>query len=367
MRADRLRFPICGTAIAAVALLCGMVPLDAHPAATTSVSIQPMRGGVVEIVIAADAESLATKLEVLDHSAHRPLDGPSGTQAGAASTPAARITGRADTLLRHVTLESGGRPVPLIWDRLDTTADGRVSIHLRGTTPPGAGIRWRTTLVYGSYALIVRTAGQPDILTWLEGASWSAPVSLVRRSVWRTMAGAVALGFTHILPYGIDHILFVVGLFCLSTRPRQILAQVSAFTVAHSITLGLTLYGLIALPPRLIEPLIALSVAYVGVENLVTSQLKPWRIVIVFAFGLLHGMGFAEALAALHLERSELLTTLVAFNVGVEAGQMSVVLSAAVLLGLATRARQTWGQPTARFASAAIGLIGLVWTVQRLG
>ena len=87
------------------------------------------------------------------------------------------------------------------------------------------------------------------------------------------------LGFTHILPKGLDHILFVVGIFLLSARWRNVLTQVSTFTIAHSITLGLTMYGVVSLPARVVEPMIALSIAYVAIENLVLSELKPWRVI----------------------------------------------------------------------------------------
>jgi hypothetical protein len=137
-----------------------------------------------------------------------------------------------------------------------------------------------------------------------------------------------ALGYTHILPKGTDHILFVLGIFLLSTRWRPILAQVTAFTVAHTITLGLTIYGIVSLSPRIVEPLIALSIVYVAVENVVTPELRPWRVALVFAFGLLHGMAFAGVLSQLGLPRTEFLTALLCFNAGVELGQLSVILGA---------------------------------------
>src|SRR5438128_2352916 len=139
------------------------------------------------------------------------------------------------------------------------------------------------------------------------------------------VARDVALGFTHILPNGLDHILFVLGLFFLTTNVRSVLAQVTAFTVAHSITLGLALYGIASLPASIVEPLIALSIAYVAIENLVTTDLKPRRLALVFSFGLLHGMGFAGVLRELGLPPSQFLTALLTFNVGVEAGQLSVI------------------------------------------
>ena len=127
--------------------------------------------------------------------------------------------------------------------------------------------------------------------------------------------------------------LFVLGIYLLSGRARSVLWQVSAFTVAHSITLGLSMYGLVAVPPRIVEPLIALSIAYVAIENIFLSELKSWRVALVFAFGLLHGMGFAGALKELGLPRSEFVTALLTFNVGVEAGQLAVIGAAFLLVG----------------------------------
>ena len=117
----------------------------------------------------------------------------------------------------------------------------------------------------------------------------------------------------------------MLGVFLLSTRLRTVLVQLSAFTVAHSITFGLSMYGIVSLPPAIVEPAIALSIAYVAVENLTTSRLRRHRVALVFAFGLLHGLGFAGALSALALPRSQFLLALVGFNVGVEAGQIAVV------------------------------------------
>ena len=119
--------------------------------------------------------------------------------------------------------------------------------------------------------------------------------------------------------------LFVLGIYLLSGRARSVLWQVSAFTVAHSITLGLSMYGVVAVSPRIVEPMIALSIAYVAIENIFLSELKSWRVALVFAFGLLHGMGFAGALKELGLPRSEFVTALLTFNVGVEAGQLAVI------------------------------------------
>jgi len=174
------------------------------------------------------------------------------------------------------------------------------------------------------------------------------------------------LGFTHILPGGVDHILFVLGVFLFGSRLKSMLWQVSAFTVAHSITLGLTLYGIVSLSAAWVEPLIAISIAYVAVENLFTSRLTPWRVAVVFAFGLLHGMGFASALRELGLPRSEFLTGLVTFNAGVEAGQLAVIAGAFVLVACWPLSHDEYRRRIVVPGSALIALIGLYWTIARL-
>jgi hydrogenase/urease accessory protein HupE len=205
----------------------------------------------------------------------------------------------------------------------------------------------------------------------LEGDEVSRPMALDTLVVPPSRATVAwtypALGFTHIIPKGLDHILFVLGIFLLSRRLRPMLWQVSAFTVAHSITLGLRLYGVIELDPRIVEPLIALSIVYVAAENLWTSELKPWRVALVFAFGLLHGMGFAGVLRELALPRSEFLTGLAAFNIGVEAGQLAVILTAFVSIGLWTCRSDAYRRFVAIPGSMAIAATGLFWTIQRLG
>jgi hydrogenase/urease accessory protein HupE len=176
----------------------------------------------------------------------------------------------------------------------------------------------------------------------------------------------LALGFTHIVPKGLDHMLFVLGIFLLTRRVRSVLWQVSAFTVAHSITLGLSMYGLISVAPRIVEPLIALSIAYVAIENVFVSELKPRRVALVFAFGLLHGMGFAGALKELGLPRSEFVTALLTFNFGVEAGQLAVIGAAFVAVGWYCAGQVWYRRRVVVPASALIACLAVYWTVERL-
>jgi len=174
----------------------------------------------------------------------------------------------------------------------------------------------------------------------------------------------LVLGFEHILPRGLDHILFVLGLFLLSPRMRPLLWQVTAFTIAHSVTLALAMYEVVSLPARFVESMIALSIAYVAIENVLTGELKPWRPVVVFCFGLLHGLGFAGVLRGLGLPRNEFVTALVTFNVGVELGQLSVILAAFVTVGLLRR-HPRYRRFAVVPASVTIALVGLYWAASR--
>jgi hypothetical protein len=174
------------------------------------------------------------------------------------------------------------------------------------------------------------------------------------------------LGIAHIVPYGIDHILFVVALCLLNTKLRTILWQATAFTVAHSITLALSMKGVVTLPPEVVEPLIALSIVFVAVENILMNELKIWRVFVVFLFGLIHGLGFAAALNEIGLPRNRFFTSIISFNAGVEIGQILVILCTFLLL-LFPLGRKHWYKKRVVFPiSILIALIAAFWTVQRL-
>lgn len=193
---------------------------------------------------------------------------------------------------------------------------------------------------------------------FLSGEAESASLmSLSRRYAY--------LGFTHIMPLGLDHILFVLGLFLLNTQLRPLLLQVTAFTVAHSLTLALAMYGWLSLPAGVVEPLIALSIAYVALENIATSRLTPWRPAIVFGFGLLHGLGFAGVLHDLGLPRSDFVAALIAFNIGVELGQLAVLALAFAVVGWLHK--RIWYRHRVTIpASVCIAATGIYWSLQRI-
>ena len=148
------------------------------------------------------------------------------------------------------------------------------------------------------------------------------------------------LGFNHIIPNGLDHILFVAGLCLLSTKISTILWQATAFTVAHSITLALSMKNIIVAPPAVVEPIIALSILFVAIENLLLNELKPWRILLVFLFGLIHGMGFASSLNEIGLPPGKFYTSILSFNMGVELGQMAVIAAMFSLIIIPLRKKE---------------------------
>lgn len=174
------------------------------------------------------------------------------------------------------------------------------------------------------------------------------------------------LGFKHIVPLGFDHILFVLSLFLLSPKLKPVLWQATAFTVAHSITLGLAMFKVITPSPAIVEPIIAVSIMYVALENILSPSLKKSRIGIVFLFGLVHGMGFANALNSLGLPQNSYLTSLIMFNVGVELGQLAVILSAFFLFGKWFGNKPYYRKAIVIPLSILITIMAGYWTVERL-
>lgn len=371
---------VVGRLLAVLLLLCAPANrADAHEAGTTRVVARFGGDGRFAIDVTTDAAALIARLEVARRESRT-----------SPSTEAA-LRSALDRLCGDVTRYAGvwfdtappiapARTVAtcrLEDDRagVDLAARG-AHVTLRGEAPSDARLfRWRWDLTFTRYAMTVAPAGtpqtQPGETVWLEGGDISQPLSIERAPVpavasrlatVRTYAG---LGYAHIVPKGLDHILFVLGIFLLSRRVRPLLWQVSAFTIAHSITLGLSLYGVARLPSSVVEPLIALSIVYVALENLVTSQLTPWRLVLVFGFGLLHGMGFAGVLQELTLPNGEFLTALVAFNVGVEAGQLTVIGGAMLLVGGWAANRERYRRMVVVPGSVVIAAVGLFWTIER--
>ncbi len=241
-------------------------------------------------------------------------------------------------------------------------------VHLSGSIPTGTNsYSWAYPQRYGASVLRVERPGQELDAQFFYAGLVGEPreIGLAQRQSFFVKVGTyVVVGFTHILPKGLDHILFVLGLFLLSTRWKPLLVQVTAFTLAHSVTLALGLYGVVKVSPSIVEPLIALSIVYVAVENLMTRKLQVWRPIIVFAFGLLHGLGFAGILIEIGLPRSDFVLGLVAFNIGVEFGQLAIIALAFLAVGLAMKKSWYHARIVAP-ASLAIAAMGAWWFVER--
>ncbi len=223
----------------------------------------------------------------------------------------------------------------------------------------------------GQYgALVIRQIGVENPYDgYLEAGSLTDPIALGggdQVGAVQAFLFYIPVGFDHIVPKGLDHILFVLGLFFLSTRLRPLLWQVSAFTLAHTVTLALGAMGYVTLPGSIVEPIIAASIVFIAVENILTDGLSRWRPLIVFGFGLLHGLGFASVLQEFGLPESGFIAALIGFNVGVELGQLFVIAVAFALVGYWFGAKPWYRRLIAVPASAGIAAVGLYWFIERV-
>ncbi len=243
-------------------------------------------------------------------------------------------------------------------------------LTLAGELPPGiSGLTWGWDPVLGPNVLrVTNPDGSEGYTAYLLTGQTSELIPVTgapEQSGWAIFADYLIIGYEHILPKGLDHILFVVGLFLLNARLRSLLWQVTSFTVAHTVTLALGIYGIVNVPPAIVEPLIAASIVYVCVENVLSDKLFYWRPVVVFMFGLLHGLGFAGVLLDIGLVPAHFLTGLVAFNVGVELGQLTVIGICFLAVGAWFRKKSWYRARITVPASMVIAAIGAYWFVDR--
>lgn len=221
----------------------------------------------------------------------------------------------------------------------------------------------------GGVAIRQMGAGQEGYTGYLASGGQSDPIPRTGGSAqggWAAFQSYVPVGFAHIMPLGIDHILFVLGLFFLSMNLRPLLAQVTAFTAAHTLTLALAALGIVSVSAAIVEPLIAASIVYVGVENVLSRRMSPWRPLVVLLFGLLHGLGFAGVLSEYDLGSSNFMAKLIGFNVGVEFGQLAVIAAAFLTVGLWFGRKPWYKAWIANPASVVIAAVGAYWFVERV-
>jgi hypothetical protein len=174
----------------------------------------------------------------------------------------------------------------------------------------------------------------------------------------------VKRGFLHVLPLGLDHVLFVLGLFLMTRKWKPLLFQVTTFTLAHTITLWLASAGWVSLPPSVVEPVIAASIVFVALENLVRREYSHWRLVVVFVFGLIHGLGFAGVMATRLDSTGSLVVGLLGINIGVEFGQLAVI-AIAFLATCWIASEEKYRRFVVVPGSILIALAGVWWVVER--
>ncbi len=345
----------------------------AHDFAFTDVRLVVEAQGVFRVDLACDLDALALGVDSSADSAALAAE----IEALPAADRERLVRGLVELLQRRVrvrfdgvqapfevSLPEAGRPEP---PGALPSALGLLA-RLSGRVPAGArDVSFFASRAFPPVRLTVMSERGAEATELLMRGAESQPVALVGTMRTSTLATAwrfLSLGFTHILPLGLDHVLFVVGLTLLSSRTKPLLAQVTAFTVAHTATLALSTQGIVQLPSRIVETLIALSIVYVGVENLARAELRWGRLLLVFAFGLLHGLGFAGVLRGLGWPEDRRLTALLAFNAGVELGQLAVIALAFSALAVADRLavdRRRLGFA----ASLAIAVAGLYLAVER--
>jgi hydrogenase/urease accessory protein HupE len=285
--------------------------------------------------------------------------------------------------LSQIFLKADGQIVPLdivdVWiPEPGYTKVPRISVIKLGAEldQSSRNLQWYYPARFGDNAVRVRQVDEDNEQwhwsewQWLRKDEPSQLFSLeelfTRRPIAEVVFSYMVIGFEHIVPRGTDHILFIVGIFLLSTRLKPLLWQVTMFTVAHTLTLALSMKGIISLPSSIVEPLIALSIAYVGIENIFAHSLHKSRLVLVFLFGLLHGLGFAGVLADFGMPPNAFATALISFNVGVELGQIAVILIAYLTVGLWFRDKPWYHQRITVPGSMIISVIGLYWTYDRI-
>ena len=341
---------------AALVVLLPAAVVRAHPANVAHADVEIARQRV-QVTLSVNLFELDLALGL-----DRNLDARVDEQEIEAARP--RI---AEYLARAVTVIAGGEALPAEVGppRLGRSSDGREVLEARLTLesprPLAAlGIRIEPLTELGAdhtTLATIRRDGQATGFAFRKGVVFSVELSPLAR-----FAQAVWLGVVHIFT-GYDHVAFLVGLLLAGGRLARIVAIVTAFTAAHSVTLPLAALEVVRLPGRLVEAVIALSIVYVALEYLV-GRGRDRRVLASFVFGLVHGFGFATVLTELGLPAAGLVTFLLAFNLGVELGQIAIVLAVVPLLALLAR---TSARPLAtRSMAGALLVLGLVWLVERV-
>jgi len=375
-----------------------LTPLFAHEVRPAIVDINLSDQGQYKMSIKVNLEALISEVEMnsgnTDDSANAAIY--DSLRQMEAQDLAQEFLMFEDSLLPNIHFKLNGEEQKLIVSSIDIPDVGDLDLardsvlYFEGNLPqPATSLSWRWEPHFGNAAFRVGTNKNPELYsTYLKEGNESGLVSLdltnncddtentkkqggcipaSQTSGWDSFINYISVGFTHIIPLGIDHILFVVGLFLLSTQLRPLLVQISTFTLAHTVTLALGMFGVLSISPAIVEPLIAASIVYVCIENIYADKLTRWRPYIVFVFGLLHGLGFASVLTEFGLVKSNYISGLIGFNVGVELGQLTVIAVCFMTVGYWFGKKSWYRQRITIPASIIIALIAIYWVLERTG
>ena len=351
-----------------------------------SVASHEVRPAIADLTVTAQGAELHLSLNIeavlagidLDNLRNTDESALSGSYDSLRRTEPAMLQSRVETFFRllspGVGLFDGTvlRPFKLISVTIDSVGDPELPRDSQVTLWVAGPIAAATVALdwpKGFGAVILRQIGVEDGYTgYLSGGDTSPKIPLsgqLGQTAWTALRDFIPVGFEHIIPKGLDHILFVLGLYFLSVRFAVLMWQISAFTVAHTVTLALGAFGLVSVPATIVEPLIAASIVFIAIENIASPRLQAWRPLVVFGFGLLHGLGFASVLGEFGLPDGQFVPALIGFNIGVELGQLTVIAVMILSLGLWFSHQPWFRARIAMPASALIGLIGAWWCVER--
>ena len=347
------------------AIIVAAVCLATAPAAAA----HPVPFSYLDVRVAHDAVEATLVVHIFDAGHELRVD--PADQLLTPDVAKAHSAELASLVARRLQIKIDGRVVPAVWGGLEVLADRQsLRLHARLPTSVPAG----AVMVSGT--LFPYDPQHQTFINVYEGDALTQAVIDARRDEFEYYAGSrqgvlavvrkfVPAGIHHIL-IGPDHILFLVGLLLLGGSIRRLALIVTGFTIAHSITLSLAALNIFSPPARLIEPAIALSIVYVGADNLLINSGRDLRVWIAFAFGFIHGFGFANVLREMALPARALGWSLFSFNVGVEIGQLLVVGVVATALAALRSRSEIAGRRLAFAGSIGVIAMGAFWFVERI-